>query len=376
MIGKDDMNGAEKRTITCCRTFFALLAISMLSAFVPVAMLETGGWSCFRTAAVLHADETPQQSLLSSVPSGTDLVVAIDLERLLEVGFVREGLSEAREEADMEELQELLEKYGMELEDIGKELVLFADEDSDEGGLFGVVLRTAIEEAKFKEILEAESEEEEAFNYETIEVGGYGAYLLTEYRKGGLSGQADSAPGQMMPESAAVVYLAPDQMLLTGGAHIEGVIESIGGGRNLDGHPHPRMQDIDTGALVWGVYERADKDAVPAEDGENFWEGVIGLNFDVNLTGEDQQDFRFRLSTESASAGSASNMHQQTVMLSQLMLPMFFQDDPDMAQKLMEAIEIELSGREVNFSVSLERELIEALRKFTEAQQQQQQEDR
>ncbi len=301
-----------------------------------------------------------ENTLFSSVPAEVNLVLSVDATRVMRMPFFKQILEDPENE-EMAELRGKLEKYDIELEDFCEKLVFFADTDAAEvkDALAGAVMQTAIDEDTFKKILELESAETD-MSLETREVNGFDVYLVGNYTDAKRRMEED-LPGVDTPEQIAFAYLAPDRLLAVGETHIDELIESLTAGETFENHPPDRLSDIDRNALVWGVFEGTAGD----EEVE-----ITGGGLTLDITDSDGQGFEFKLALELAEEASAREMFGQTQMLTGMMLPMFFEENPSLGQRVEDAIELGIEGREVLLSVSFDAALLEDLRKFTETQAQ------
>ncbi len=347
--------------------------LAVLFTFVAGTMVfspTVGGRVGDRTAfAAEEAVATPSQSPhLSYMPAGVDLVFSFDLGRLMTVPLVTDTI-EGSDDDDMSTFREKLKKYDLKLEEAWRKLYLFGSTGvaGDAGAHFGFLAVTDIKEARFKEILEAESSEE-GIVFEMRTVGGRDVYFLGQYRTSWDQGRSGVLS---VPDRMAVTYMDGRHMLITDADKVESVLARIGAGRTLEASPLSRMENIDQGTLVWGVYEQSGHRSSETETAETDpLKDIASAMMSIDFSDEDRQGFNIQIGIESTSEENAQKLLMQSRMLS-AMLPMMFQNNQQLGMSVSEAIKIRLSTpREVMFTISLDQALIKALHEFAEAQAQ------
>ncbi len=361
----NSVSGDMRRRLSLHRVFLAAAFVCLMS----VMLHGSFGPGIVSSAGADEAAAQEQVDLLSYVPSEVNMLFSFDMQQLLSLPFVVKAMEEA-DVSEMTALQERIEKYGLELKDYARRVVFFgrAEGEALEDGLFGFVISTAMEEEKFREILDAESTDD-GVSYETVRHGDYDVYMISNFMQAAPEGAA--MPSAEMPDKAAVAYLTHDTMMISGEAQIESVFANLAEGATLAADPLARLAQVDRSALLWGVFLKPD--TAPA-DPENPFDDVSAVNFDLNLTGEEQQDFQFRLAAGAGSEESAQTMKMQVDMMAQMMLPMFFGAEPELAEKLLASISTEVVGSEMKFSILLQQQVIEALQEYIAEQQAQTQE--
>ncbi len=321
----------------------------------------------FASTILSSSEKVQADSILASVPSDSNLLISVDMQRAFELSLVQEALDDA-DATDTKELETLLEKHELTMEELCREFVFFGkiDPSMSSGGVWGAVMRTDIEEGSFKGILEAESNGEDAvLSYEIKDLQGYDVYVLNNDHAALTQGTR-----KMNITSAALTYITANHLLVADESEIERMITQITAGNTVERSPARGLNDIDHEALVWAIFD-LNGNIIPQDlppESEHF-KDLAGGTFVLDFEGVADGDMDMRLSLESREQESAQKMHAQIRQFSGL-IPMLFSGDPQLGNSVADSIDISLSGNKVIIAVSLQQSLIKDLQRFAESAQQ------
>ncbi len=279
--------------------------------------------------------ERAGESHLSYVPSGGELVVSVDSGSLMALPPVRKAMEDmARRQ--MPGLLEGLEKYGVGLEphEVFRRIVFCG---YDLNWRFGpdpdrvaVLVHTALPESRFRDVMDELAAQEDVA-YELQRFADHDVYLF-------------DGPG----DTPAIAYIGPEHVLLADEDEIARALGRLDAGDTLAASPHPRMAGIDTDSRVWMVVEGVDDE-------------VRGADFALDLIGPDSDGVRAHFTVEFAGEQQARAMYGEAREGFDELRAMLEDTgfEPDLAERMSDAVSLDLIGREVRFRLSLDSGLDE-----------------
>ncbi len=305
----------------------------------------------------LKTEGRESEDLLSYVPAGANVLIGVEMERALDTPAVSNAIAD---EEGMSDFRKRLERHGIELKHFCRRLLVFFvyHPDGLENSHYGLLFDTAVDESDFRSLLDAESKEAD-ISYEMSRVGDRDVYLVSN------DGEKNDTPSPIGGKTAALSYLTPNVVLVIEADQFERAAGEIDAGRTASVSTLPMLADTNRNALLYGVFDLsgAELPASGQEAGPFDASDISGGLFSIDTTGADKRGLDLQIAVESVSEENAQKMNAQVSGFAG-MLPLFFENNPQIGMRLSEAIEIIHDKKRINLNMSLDGELIEELQKL------------
>jgi len=320
--------------------------------------------------------------LMSYVPKSANLIINLNVKTILDAPTVKALLKDSDSNADYTEFTAKLKKYGLKMDDIAKQMLVFAYGDKSKPS-FGLVADTKITDSLLKKILDDEfsgGKAGSAYKIETI--AGKKAFILkSSEMKNPLMNKAISQNKNFQDEQA-IVYLSPNTALFCPKAGLKNILSFISKKQtaNKNAKIKKQLTQVNTNAEMWGIFEITPTAIMGGDDDakgdtknnsqamSNPGKDIRGGSFSLSFNGKTKEDIAITTSLLCKNAQSANMMQMQMQGLVMMLCSMGFQKNPQLGMQLAQALKFGAKGKNIQIEANLSKVLIDKLKAYSEKQ--------
>lgn len=326
----------------------------------------------------LNTTLSAANKMLKYVPRSAKLIVNVDVKTILNCQTVKTLLKDAESDPDYIEFQSKLKQYGLKMDGIAKEVMIFAYGKKSKPS-FGLLANTKVNEKILKKFLDSEfADKSTGGSYQLKSIKGKPSFIFKAPPiENPMVTQALSSNEQLQ-EDQVLSFIKPNIALFCPKSGIEKIFSDIKKKKTASRSSKIKKQlkSVNTDAVIWGVFE-VDPKSIMGDTGQpggganppampNPAENIRGGSFSLNLEGETKEDISIKTCLRCKDAQSANMLQMQMSGLVMMVSGMGFQKDPQLGMELAQALKFEAKDTNVLIKANLTKVLIDKLKAYSE----------
>ncbi len=301
-----------------------------------------------------------ENELMKYVPTGVDGVLSLQIAEIMNLPQIAEMRQENKEFAAKWTLFESeLQKLGLKISDLPTEALVFFQEDRSKGG---AIVKTPIDEAGFKKLLDAQQQKESKVVYQVKNIAGQKVYIL--------QGTGLEQINNAGKNSAAVAFLRPNIAVITDSGAIGAILnqhEQAGAGDKL----RHCARSLKQPGLAWVAFVSRSKPDDADGNQLSPLRNIESVAVSLNLSGEHKKDMLLDAELVCADNNAASMLAMQAQGMIMFFTAQSFQNNPQLGADISQAVSIKPDGNKIIVTINIPEKLGSDLTEYVKQLQQQ-----